>query len=134
MDKGFFQHIRLPFCISGIFQQVMESPLKGIPGVVTYIDNIHITGAREVEYLHALKQTYFFRIVIPGLLLISLGKVQLCVCPVIKPAVQMLQIQEVHPGSHSNACNFLPFSSICFLYLSYLGHPSLLGLQTKTKR
>ena len=37
--------------------------------------------------------------------------------------LQALQIKEVHPGPHSNAaCNFL----ICFSYLSYLGHPSLL--------
>ena len=51
---------------------------------------------------------------------------------VIKPAVQLLQIQEVHPGPHSNACNFLLFLSI-LSYLSYLYHTSLLGLQTKTR-
>ena len=53
--------------------------------------------------------------------------------PVVRPAVQLLQIQEVLPVPHSNACNFLPFLSI-FSYLSYLGHLSLLGLQTKTRR
>ena len=41
------------------------------------------------------------------------------------------------PGSTSRATfqfmKFLPFLSI-FSYLSYLGHPSLLGLQTKTRR
>ena len=47
--------------------------------------------------------------------------------------IQALQIQEVHLGPHSNAGNFLLFLSI-FSYLSYLGHPSLLGLQTKTRR
>ena len=51
----------------------------------------------------------------------------------VKPAVQLLQIQEVHPVAHSSACNFCRFLSI-FSYLSYLGHPSLLGLQTKTRR
>ena len=28
---------------------------------------------------------------------------------VVKPAVHLLQIQEVHPGPHSNACNFCRF-------------------------
>ena len=45
----------------------------------------------------------------------------------VMPAVHLLQIQEVHLGPHSNACNFIS-------YLSYLGHPSLLQLQTKTRR
>ena len=30
----------------------------------------------------------------------------------VKPAVQLLQIQEVHPVAHSNACNFCRFLSI----------------------
>ena len=52
---------------------------------------------------------------------------------VVRPAVQLLQIQEVHPVAHSSACNFLPFF-IYFSYLFYLGHLSLLELQTKTRR
>ena len=36
----------------------------------------------------------------------------------VKPAVQLLQIQEVHLGPHSNACNFLPFLSILLPVLS----------------
>ena len=47
----------------------------------------------------------------------------------VKPVVHLLQIQEVHLVPHSSACNF-----IYFLYLSYLGHTSRLGLQTKTRR
>ena len=39
--------------------------------------------------------------------------------------IQALQIQEVHPGAYSNTCNFWRF--ICFSYLTYLGHASLLG-------
>ena len=31
---------------------------------------------------------------------------------VVTPAVQLLQIQEVHPRPHSNACNFWSFLSI----------------------
>ena len=30
----------------------------------------------------------------------------------VKPAVQLLQIQEVHPVAHSSACNFCRFLSI----------------------
>ena len=51
----------------------------------------------------------------------------------VKPAVQLLQIQEVHPVAHSSACNFCRFF-IYFSYLFYLGHLSLLGHQTKTRR
>ena len=35
-----------------------------------------------------------------------------CFChliPAVTPAVHLLQIQEVHPGPHSNACNFCRF-------------------------
>ena len=42
----------------------------------------------------------------------------------IKPAVQLLQIQEVHPVPHSNACNFWPF----LFFFSYLSYLALLGL------
>ena len=36
----------------------------------------------------------------------------------VKPAVQLLQIQEVHPVAHSSACNFCHFLSIFLLVLS----------------
>ena len=49
---------------------------------------------------------------------------------IVKPAVQLLQIQEMHPVAHSSACNFF----ICYSYLFYLGHLSLLRLQTRTRR
>ena len=48
-------------------------------------------------------------------------------------SVHLLQIQEVHLGPHSNAWNFCHLY-LYFSYLSYLGHPSFLGLQTKTRR
>ena len=51
----------------------------------------------------------------------------------VKPAVQLLQIQEVHLVPHSNTCNFFAVILITFSYLSYVGHLSLLGLQTKTR-
>ncbi len=51
----------------------------------------------------------------------------------VKSVVQLLQIQEVHPMAHSSAYNFCRFF-IHFSYLFYVGHLSLLGLQTKTRR
>ena len=44
--QGLFQYTRLPYGISsapGIFQRVMENILRGIPGVMVYIDVILIT-------------------------------------------------------------------------------------------
>ena len=40
------------------------------------------------------------------------------IAPAVKPAVQLLQIQEVHPVAHSNACNFCSSLSIFLLVLS----------------
>ena len=57
--KGLFKYNRLPFgvsCAPGIFQRVMDSLLKGIPGVVVYLDDILITGPSEEEHLSSLKQ------------------------------------------------------------------------------
>ena len=43
----------------------------------------------------------------------SLGEKQWSVSfTAVKPAVQLLQIQEVHPVAHSSACNFCRFLSI----------------------
>ena len=55
--KGLFRYTRLPFGISsapGIFQRVIESVLQGIPGVITYLDNILVSGATEEEHLKTL--------------------------------------------------------------------------------
>ena len=57
--KGLFKYNRLPFgvsCAPGIFQRVMDSLLKGIPGVVVYLDDILIMGSSEEEHLSSLKQ------------------------------------------------------------------------------
>ena len=57
--KGLFRYTKLPFGISsapGIFQRVVESLLQGIPGVVSYIDDILITGRTEAEHLAALDE------------------------------------------------------------------------------
>ena len=46
--RGLFRYNRLPFVISSapaILQRVMECLLKGIPGVIVYLDDILITGS-----------------------------------------------------------------------------------------
>ena len=56
--KGLFCYTRLPFGVSsapGIFQQIMESLLQNIPGVVVYIDDILISGKSEEEHLKTLE-------------------------------------------------------------------------------
>ena len=58
-SKGLFQYNRLPFgvsCAPGIFQRIMESLLKGIPGVAVYLDDILVTGSSEEKHLASLKQ------------------------------------------------------------------------------
>ena len=57
--RGLFQYNRLPFGVSSapcIFQRTMESLLKGIPGVVVYLDDILATGSSDDEHLEGLKR------------------------------------------------------------------------------
>ncbi len=52
--RGLFRYTRLPFGIAsapGIFQRVMESIVKDIPGVVVYLDDILITAETKEEHL-----------------------------------------------------------------------------------
>ena len=54
--KGLYQFNRLPYGVSsvlGIFQQVMESVLQGIPGVMVYLDakQKHL-GCKKSEKQH----------------------------------------------------------------------------------
>ena len=54
--RGLFCFTRLPFGISsapGIFQQVIESLLQGIKGVIVYLDD---TGSTEESHLRALDE------------------------------------------------------------------------------
>ncbi len=59
--KGLFRYTRLPFGISsapGIFQKVMEDLLRGIRGVLVYIDDILISSESETEHLQALEEVF----------------------------------------------------------------------------
>jgi hypothetical protein len=56
--KGLFSFNRLPFGVASapaIFQQIMETMLAGIAGVVVYLDDILITGTSRTEHLKALE-------------------------------------------------------------------------------
>ncbi len=58
-QKGLFRYTRLPYGIAsapGIFQRVIDTVLQRIPGVVTYLDDILITGATQAEHLSALEE------------------------------------------------------------------------------
>ena len=54
-----FRYTRLPFGIASaprIFQRVMESIVKDIPGVVVYLDDILITAETKEEHLERLEK------------------------------------------------------------------------------
>ena len=49
--------MRLPFGVAStpaIYQKTMDSILRGMPGVICYIDDIMITGKTEEEHLKNL--------------------------------------------------------------------------------
>ena len=57
--RGLFRYTRLLYGVSsapGIFQRIMEGLLKGIAGVIVYIDNILITGKTTEQHLSALEE------------------------------------------------------------------------------
>lgn len=59
--RGVFQMNRLPYGVkpaSGIFQSTIEKLLLGIPGVVSYIDDIVVTGKDQEEHLANLKAVF----------------------------------------------------------------------------
>ena len=57
--RGLFRYTRLPFGIAsapGVFQRVMESLLRHIPGVIVYIDDILVTGPMDEKHLGSLEE------------------------------------------------------------------------------
>ena len=56
-SAGLFRYTRLPFGVSSspaIFQRVMDSMLKGIPGVCVYLDDILVSGTNDSEHRQRL--------------------------------------------------------------------------------
>ena len=59
MHRRLFRYTRIPFGVSsapGIFQRAMENLLRGIRGVVVYIDDILITGVTNEEHKMELEE------------------------------------------------------------------------------
>ena len=57
--RGLFRYTHLPFRIAsapGIFQRVMESVVRGIPGVIVYLDDIPISGGSQEETLRHFRE------------------------------------------------------------------------------
>ena len=57
--RGLFRYNRLPYGVASAlncFQRVMESLLKGIPGVIVYTDDVLVTGKAEEKHLVALEE------------------------------------------------------------------------------
>ena len=57
ITKGLFQYQHLPFGISSvpaIFQRMMDSLLQDFPGVVTYLDDVLVTGSNKNEHIQNL--------------------------------------------------------------------------------
>ena len=57
-NKGLVHYIRLPYGISSgpeIFQRVKDTLLKGIQGVVVYLDNMLVTGVTTEEHCKSLE-------------------------------------------------------------------------------
>ena len=59
MHRGLYCYKCLPFGVAsapGIFQHIMKSLLKGIPGVAVYLDDVLITGSMEAKHLDAFEE------------------------------------------------------------------------------
>ncbi|XP_064476257.1 uncharacterized protein K02A2.6-like [Ornithodoros turicata] len=56
--KGLFEVNRLPFGVASapaLFQRIMDTMLKGLDGVVCYLDDILVTGRTEAEHMENLE-------------------------------------------------------------------------------
>ena len=94
--KGLYQYTRLPYGVSsapGIFQRTMENLLKGIPGVVVYLDDILITGPTPEAHLRALDEV--LRRLAKAGLRANQGK-----CRFLAPAVDYLGHRIDNQGLH----------------------------------
>ncbi len=59
--KGLYRYRRLPYGVASapaIFQKLIETILSGVPNVVSYIDDILITGKNDSEHLKTLRTVF----------------------------------------------------------------------------
>ena len=57
--KGLYRYRRLPFglnCAPAIFQKIIDQTVAGIPGVVSYLDDLVVTGKTDQEHIANLKK------------------------------------------------------------------------------
>ena len=56
--KGLYSFTRLSFGVASapaIFQKIMDAVLRGLPGVLCYIDDILVSGEDEASYFELLE-------------------------------------------------------------------------------
>ncbi len=59
--QGLYRYTRLPFGVASapaIFQKMMDDLLRGISGVICYIDDILVTGKDEESHANALQEVF----------------------------------------------------------------------------
>ena len=59
--KGLYKYKRLPYGVASapaVFQNLMENVLSGIPNVVSYLDDILVTGKDDAEHLTTMKAVF----------------------------------------------------------------------------
>ena len=59
--KGLYKYKRLPYGVASapaVFQKLIENVLSGIPKVVSYLDDILVTGKDDAEHLTTLKAVF----------------------------------------------------------------------------
>ena len=95
--RSLFRYNRLPFGVASApscFQRVMESLLKGIPGVVVYTDDVLVIGKMDEEHLAALEEV-LQRLEQAGL------RLQLKKCSFMVPSViylgHQIDAEDLHP-------------------------------------
>ena len=57
--QGLYRYTRLPFEVASapaLFQKLMDTFLRGIPGVICYIDDILVTGDSEEDHIKNVKE------------------------------------------------------------------------------
>lgn len=59
--QGLYRHTRLPFGVASapvLFRKMMDTVLQGIPGVISYIDDILFSGRMKKNHLKSLEEVF----------------------------------------------------------------------------